>query len=53
MALDSLAPLLGPPLGPLLGGVMNYYVNWRCTYYIVIIWPTIFLVLIILFAPET
>lgn len=53
MALVSLAPLVGPSLGPLLGGFINYYLHWRWTYYITIIWSAVLLLAIIFFAPET
>lgn len=25
---------IGPSMGPLLGGFINYYANWRWTYYV-------------------
>ncbi|KAI8944078.1 major facilitator superfamily domain-containing protein [Xylaria longipes] len=33
MTIISLSPFIGPSLGPLLGGFINYYTNWRWTYY--------------------
>ncbi|VUC22870.1 unnamed protein product [Clonostachys rosea] len=52
MALVSLASFIGPSSGPLLGGFINYYLHWRWTYYIMLIWS--FLIFIaILFVPET
>lgn len=53
MALVSSAPFLGPALGPLIGGFINYYGNWRWTYWSMIIWAAVLFVAIILFAPET
>ncbi|KAK1847189.1 major facilitator superfamily transporter [Colletotrichum chrysophilum] len=53
MALVSLAPFAGPCTGPLLGGFINYYLNFRWTYYIMIIWAAVILVMIFFFAPET
>ncbi|KAI3341705.1 major facilitator superfamily domain-containing protein [Ustulina deusta] len=53
MTIISLSPFIGPSLGPLLGGFINYYTNWRWTYYVLIIWAFSLLVLMILFAPET
>lgn len=53
MTIISLSPFIGPSLGPLLGGFINYYTNWRWTYYVLIIWAFALLVAIILFAPET
>ncbi|KAI0106950.1 MFS general substrate transporter [Nemania sp. FL0031] len=53
MTIISLSPFIGPSLGPLLGGFINYYTNWRWTYYVLIIWAFALLVAIVLFAPET
>ncbi|KAI1825129.1 MFS general substrate transporter [Xylaria intraflava] len=53
MTIISLSPFIGPSVGPLLGGFINYYTNWRWTYYVLIIWAVVMLVLLILFAPET
>lgn len=53
MALVSLAPFAGPCTGPLLGGFINYYLNFRWTYYIMIIWAAVILAMIFFFAPET
>ncbi|TRX92787.1 hypothetical protein FHL15_006193 [Xylaria flabelliformis] len=53
MTIISLSPFIGPSLGPLLGGFINYYTNWRWTYYVLIIWAAALLLAIILFAPET
>ncbi|GKU15986.1 unnamed protein product, partial [Fusarium langsethiae] len=53
MSLVSLAPFIGPALGPLLGGFINYNVNWRWTYYVMLIWAVVLMVAIVFFAPET
>ncbi|KAI1121194.1 major facilitator superfamily domain-containing protein [Nemania abortiva] len=53
MTIISLSPFIGPSLGPLLGGFINYYTNWRWTYYVLIIWAFSLFVAIVLFAPET
>ncbi|KAI0188253.1 major facilitator superfamily domain-containing protein [Astrocystis sublimbata] len=53
MTIISLSPFIGPSLGPLLGGFINYYTNWRWTYYVMIIWSFFLLLLIVFFAPET
>ncbi|KAL4815670.1 major facilitator superfamily domain-containing protein [Aspergillus spinulosporus] len=53
MAVVSLAPFIGPTLGPVLGGLINYHTQWRWTYYIVMIWSGVLLVLIVLLVPET
>jgi multidrug resistance protein len=53
MALFSMSPFIGPSLGPLLGGFINYYTNWRWTYYVLIIWSLVVWLTILLLVPET
>jgi multidrug resistance protein len=53
MALVSTAPFVGPCTGPLLGGFINYYLDWRWTYYIILLWSSTILVLVLFFMPET
>ncbi|KAI0518585.1 major facilitator superfamily domain-containing protein [Xylaria bambusicola] len=53
MTIISLSPFIGPSLGPLVGGFINYYTNWRWTYYVLIIWAAALLVLMVFCAPET
>ncbi|OTA65176.1 major facilitator superfamily transporter [Hypoxylon sp. EC38] len=53
MVIISLSPFIGPSVGPLLGGFINYYTTWRWTYYAMLIWAFVELVMIVIFAPET
>ncbi|KAM4062962.1 major facilitator superfamily protein [Hirsutella rhossiliensis] len=53
MAFFSMSPFIGPSLGPLVGGFINYNVDWRWTYYVLIIWTFALWVAIIFFVPET
>ncbi|KAI8668549.1 MFS domain-containing protein [Fusarium keratoplasticum] len=53
MLFYSLVQFLGPALGPVLGGFINSHVNWRWTYYILLIWAFIQLVLVVFLVPET
>ncbi|RAK71471.1 MFS transporter [Aspergillus fijiensis CBS 313.89] len=53
MVIVSCAPFIGPSLGPLVGGFINYYLHWRWTYYVVLIWSLLLLIAIIVSALET
>ena len=53
MAIFSVAPFLGPVAGPILGGFINYNINWRWTYYVMLIWAGSLLILIVFVVPET
>jgi len=53
MLFYSLVQFLGPALGPVLGGFINYHANWRWTYYVLLSWAFIQLVLIVFLVPET
>ena len=52
-AISTLAPLIGPCAGPLLGGFINQNVTWRATFYLMIGWSGITLVLLYFLVPET
>ncbi|RTE74697.1 hypothetical protein BHE90_010843 [Fusarium euwallaceae] len=52
MVFVSLAPFIGPSIGPLLGGIINSYLDWRWTYYIILIW-SVTILLTVAFVPET
>ncbi|KAH7397955.1 major facilitator superfamily domain-containing protein [Cadophora sp. MPI-SDFR-AT-0126] len=53
MMLLTASPFLGPELGPLLGGFANQYADWRWTFYLLLIWAGLQLILIVCFVPET
>ncbi|KAM6524517.1 hypothetical protein FALCPG4_010127 [Fusarium falciforme] len=53
MLFHSLVQFLGPALGPVLGGFINSHANWRWTYYVLLIWAFIQLVLVVFLVPET
>lgn len=53
MALFSVSPFVGPSLGPLLGGFINYNVDWRWTYYVLLIWSGIVWLAVVFVVPET
>lgn len=53
MLLFSLAPFVGPSLGPVMGGFINYYADWRWTYYVLLIWAFVIMLCIVFLVPET
>ncbi|KOC12608.1 MFS transporter, partial [Aspergillus flavus AF70] len=53
MMIYTASPFVGPELGPLLGGFINQYINWRWTFYTLLLWAATMLVSIYLFVPET
>ncbi|CCH44286.1 putative membrane protein [Wickerhamomyces ciferrii] len=53
LTLFSISPFLGPSLGPLISAVINENLYWRWTFYIMLIYSTVMLLLILVFVPET
>ncbi|RSL48609.1 hypothetical protein CEP53_009473 [Fusarium sp. AF-6] len=53
MLMFSIAPFVGPSIGPLIGGFINYNVDWRWTYYVMLIWGFGLLLGIVFLVPET
>ncbi|KAG5936816.1 hypothetical protein E4U53_000144, partial [Claviceps sorghi] len=53
MALFSAAPFVGPSLGPIIGGFINYHVQWRWTYYVLLMWSGVVWVAVVALVPET
>lgn len=53
MALFSVSPFVGPSLGPILGGFINYHVDWRWTYYVLLMWSGVVWVAVVFLVPET
>lgn len=45
--------LPGPTLGPALGGFINEYADWRWSFYTLIIWSAVNVILLALLVPET
>ncbi|CAK7892874.1 probable drug/proton antiporter Yhk8p [[Candida] anglica] len=53
LVLYTMSPFVGPGLGPLISGFINTYLNFRWTFYIMLIWSVVMLVLVTLLVPET
>ncbi|KAI4139102.1 MAG: hypothetical protein LQ341_004357, partial [Variospora aurantia] len=53
MMVYSASPFIGPPIGPIVGGFINYFTTWRWTFYVLLIWATVELALIMIVIPET
>ncbi|RXK41008.1 hypothetical protein M231_01639 [Tremella mesenterica] len=49
----SASPFIGPVLGPLISGFINQNAYWRWTFYVVLIWAGVMLILLVVFVPET
>jgi multidrug resistance protein len=53
MMVYTASPFIGPGLGPIIGGFINYYLDWRWSFYILLIWAAVMLAGIIFLIPET
>ncbi|TVY81241.1 Efflux pump atB [Lachnellula suecica] len=53
MMLFTISPFLGPELGPILGGFINYYTNWRWTFWVMMIWAGVQWMMVTFLVPET
>lgn len=47
------SPFLGPEFGPIIAGFVNQHINWRWTWWILVIWAAFEFVALFLFVPET
>jgi len=53
MMIYTASPFIGPSAGPIIGGFINYYLDWRWSFYVLLIWSGLMLAAIIFFIPET
>ncbi|GAA5969102.1 hypothetical protein JCM11641_007470 [Rhodosporidiobolus odoratus] len=53
MGFYTAGPFLGPVVGPIISGFINQHLDWRWTWYVLIIWAGVEFVLLMVFVPET
>ena len=53
MMIFTASPFLGPGLGPVVGGFINQNLDWRWSFYVLLIWAGLMLAAIVLLVPET
>ncbi|KAL3445809.1 major facilitator superfamily domain-containing protein [Aspergillus insuetus] len=53
MMVYTASPFIGPEIGPLLGGFINQYAHWRWTFYMLLCWTAVMILLVYFFVPET
>ncbi|KAK2463907.1 hypothetical protein APHAL10511_004079 [Amanita phalloides] len=53
LAVYTFCAFVGPILGPLISGFINQNLYWRWTYYILLIWEFIIVIVLIVLVPET
>ncbi|SGY31884.1 BQ5605_C002g01269 [Microbotryum silenes-dioicae] len=53
MAFYTASPFLGPVIGPIISGVINQHLDWRWTWYILIMWSAVEFAALFLLVPET
>ncbi|KAK5133872.1 hypothetical protein LTR08_007203 [Meristemomyces frigidus] len=53
MMIYTAAPFVGPEVGPVIGGFINQYINWRWSFWVLVIWAGAQWLMIFLLVPET
>ncbi|KAF2493973.1 MFS general substrate transporter, partial [Lophium mytilinum] len=53
MMVYTITPFLGPELGPIVGGFINYNVNWRWSFWVLLIWAGFQWAAMTFLVPET
>lgn len=53
LLLYTISPFVGPGVLPLISGFINSSVYFRWTFYVMLIWTGVLVVMIVLFVPET
>ncbi|GEM06256.1 MFS transporter [Rhodotorula toruloides] len=53
MSAYTAGPFLGPVAGPIISGFINQNLDWRWTWYILLIWSAVEFVALLVFVPET
>ncbi|KAK6364759.1 hypothetical protein LTS17_011864 [Exophiala oligosperma] len=53
MMIYTASPMIGPSLGPIIGGFINYNTSWRWSFYVLLMWSGVMLIVITALVPET
>ncbi|OJJ04318.1 hypothetical protein ASPVEDRAFT_136148 [Aspergillus versicolor CBS 583.65] len=53
MMVYTASPFIGPEIGPLIGGFVNQFMDWRWSFYLLMIWTGALLIAVTAFVPET
>lgn len=53
MIYSSLGVTLGPAIGPIVGGILTRFLDWRSTFWFLVIFAAVMIVMVFFFVPET
>lgn len=53
MIYSSLGVTLGPAIGPIVGGILTHFLDWRSTFWFLVIWAGVMIAVLFVFSPET
>lgn len=53
MIYSTLGVTVGPAVGPIIGGILTQFLNWRSTFWFLVIFAGVMTIAMLLFVPET